>query len=305
MEQQHNTIWENIRSNIQELLTVEGMTQSALGKKFDVSEATINLIARGRKEQISDKMLEKLRVKLNMNNWQLRKTDNFVAIQQLCERTREKSLMTAISAPTGLGKSEGVKYFVRTHATAFYVRALPIHNVRTFLEDLQNSFGCRRGSSIKDMRDVLIRSAGHITKPLLIIDDAHKLKDHNWQVIYDLKESLDGLIGILLVGTENLKKQFERRVARDVTGFRELYRRINYWEPLYPVNAQMVEVICKDYGISDPNALRYIKSTARDYDTLKHMVMNVTEMAERAGEPVTREMLMDIQLGDAHYQMAK
>lgn len=292
---------QQILDAINELLEVDGMTQADLAKKLAVSPATIYQVRRENWEDISDKMLNKLMLGLQLTDWKIRNTQNFSTVNRHCGRTQEKSICMAISAQTGRGKTIALKHYVKSSPNAFYIRGKHVHTMKAFVRAIQKSLGLTEGSGVADMMEVIVNHLAGLKKPLLVIDDSHKLKDSCWHIIYDLYESLDGICGIVLSGTENLKKQFDKKVRNDITGFREMYRRISYWEPLYMPDKRIIDTICKDYGITNPGAINFINHRVTNYGELKDIILNAIEVATREEVDVDRELLAGLEIGDMHF----
>jgi DNA transposition AAA+ family ATPase len=281
-----------------------GMSQNELASKMDISPATIIAIKKSDWEKLSDKMLKKCRDYFGLDKWAIRNTKNLKLITQLCEDAIENQRCLAVAGYTGAGKTTALEYFVKQNSGAFYALAKSYHKPRTFLQAIQKGMGISDGYSIAQIVDQITTKMINTDNCLLIIDDAGKLTSECMRLIQCIYDDTEGKAGIVLAGTEYLKTYIDAQAKANVRGFRELKRRISFWQGMKAISKAELINICKDYNIVDRNAINYIYDNADNYKVLSDMIMNSLKIANRSGEQVSREMLVDLRLGDYEYMRA-
>lgn len=295
-----------LQNFVNEALAKDGMTQRLLSLKMNVSDATVDAIKKSKWESLSVKMIEKCLRHFKLGEWKIRKTENFVAITSLCEEAMEEGRMVAVAGYTGAGKTTALRHFARTQPEAYYVLCTATMSGTAFLQAMQESLmGNRAGGTTPDerIRSIVDYLSNREEAPVLLLDDAGKLGMTPLRYIQIIYDQLDGEAGIVLAGTEQLKYMFDRLVSRKAMGFPELYRRIGYWQPLYPVNPDFVALLCKEYGIEEKGAVQYVASASDNYGTLQHIIENACKFSLRnGGAAITREVLVDLHVGDAGWR---
>lgn len=293
---------EELRTVIVEQLAVPGMSQNQLAKQLSVSASTLIAIKTQDWEKISDKMVSQLRSHFHLDNWGLRKTHNFEVISSLCDDAAENRRFLATAGYTGAGKTTALRYYAKSHATAYYVLATVLHTKRSFLKSIQQAMGLNEGNSFYELMEAITRKLKSAPGSLLIIDDGGKLTQSCMRLLQVIYDETEYSAGIVLAGTEYLKNEIDKQARKDTMGYRELKRRIAYWQPLERPSFKVIAAICKDYGVTDGNALAFVRDNAQDYGTLRDLILNATALATRENIPVTRELLADVHVGDMAYQ---
>lgn len=297
-----------LQQRVEEALKM--MSQAELARRLQAqigygSEATIINIKRGNWDLISAEAMNKLRAFFRLDGWQIRNTHNFVVITKLCDDSRTNKRMMAVAGYTGAGKTTALRKYATDNADTYYVLCTVVHSKRSLLDSIQRSMGIERGAAIGEMMNAIVDKLNAGNNSLLILDDAGKLSHtclRLLQVIYDQTEFS---AGIVLAGTEFLKEEIDRNCRRNVMGFRELKRRIAYWQPLRRPTAAIIAAICKDFNITDPAAVDFIFKNAKDYGTIRNLVLNAGAIATRDNVAVTVELLSDVHVGEMAYETEK
>lgn len=287
-------------------LDVDGQTQRKLAKQIGVSEATIDNVKKARWENVSDTMAAKFRAYFRLQNgWGIRSTFNFAAIKELITDAMTNHRFLAAAGFTGSGKTTAAKWMSNARSNVYYVLANALDTRKTLLSKIQQAMGIDEGSSINAKMASIIRRMQGTTDPVLIIDDGGKLNDSCLRLLQIIYDETEFHAGIVLLGTEHLKKMIDRKAARDTMGFRELKRRIAYWQPLRRPTLAVVQSICKDYAITDNQAVRYIHQRATDYGTLRNIIENAVRVASASDSIITREILSDLHVGESAWEAAR
>lgn len=294
-----------LQQAVNEYLDRGVMSQANLARVLGVSDATVINVKRGEWKNVSNGMMAKFRAYFKLDGWHIRNTHNFQVITKLCEDARQAHRFMAVAGYTGAGKTTALRKYAQDNPETYYVLATILHTRRTFLEAVQRSMGISSGSSTSDMMAAIIEKVNSAENPLLIVDDAGKLK-HSCltllQIIYDHTEHTAGMV---IAGTEYLKEEIDKQSRRNTLGFRELRRRIAYWQPLHRPTKKVIAGICADFSITDGNAIDYIHKNALDYGTIRNLILNAATIAKRNDIAVTRELLVGLHVGDMAYENQK
>lgn len=295
-----NTNQDELQRLVTETLSKEGMTQRLLATKVGVSDATVDAVKKGRWKDVSEQMVGRFQKYFRLHDWKLRRTENFVAITKLCGEAQENGKMYAVSGYTGAGKTVALQHYARTQPEAYYMLSRNTMKAKSFLEAIQRSIGVNKGNNPDERITAIVEHlSSRPSRPLLIIDDAGKLGKAIWPILQIIYDELGGDAGIVLGGTEYLKLFMDRMVSYNVMGFREVYRRIAYWQSMYPINREFTEALCTEYGIADKGAQRYIADNVKDYDTLRNIIENALKFSiDNDNAAITREVLADLHVGD-------
>jgi DNA transposition AAA+ family ATPase len=292
-----------IQTAIEQLLS--HTSQAQVARQIGVSDATIINIRRGNWELISEAMIAKIRAHFRLDGWQVRNTHNFSAITKLCEDAKSNKRMLAVAGYTGAGKTTALRHYAQNNPDTYYMLATVMNTRKTFLESICRAMGINIPFRMSEIIAAIIEKMNSAKAPLLIIDDAGKLSHTCLRLIQVIYDETEYSAGIVLSGTEFLKEEIERASRRNAQGFRELKRRIAYWQPLRRPTASIIGTICKDFGIDDSSAVEYIYRNAKDYGTIRNMILNASQISGRESQPITREMLAGLQVGDMQYETEK
>ncbi len=102
-------------------------------------------------------------------------------------------------------------------------------------------------------------------QPLLIIDDAQKLKDRVLHLVVLLANSLMDKAGIIIMGDDKLRMRIIEGVRLKKTGFNDIYKTIgrrfitlNYLSPAD------VATVCHANGLHDEDVISYIREACNN-----------------------------------------
>lgn len=296
-----NDLKQRLQTEINAALAT-GISQNKLADQIGVSAATLINVRRGEWESLSEQMLMKLRGYFHINDWRIYETANMRAITEMCTDASQERKLVAVAGYTGSGKTTALRAYTRKHANTWYVLGTSISTQRSFLTTILKSMGITDGGNIQDKMSLIIREMNTSKDALLIIDDAGKLTDNILRLIQIIYDETEYNAGMVIAGTEYLHTYITKGAARDKRGFREIKRRITYWQPMAHPTRKEVEFICKDYGMSDTHAIQYCAQNAKDYGTIRNLITVAIAMSCKTGQTIDREMLEDIKVGSHHYQ---
>lgn len=295
-----NDLKQQLQEEIAEALK-SGISQNKLADQIGVSAATLINVRRGEWDNISDQMTMKLRAYFRINDWKIYETTNMKAIMELCDDANVNKKFVAVCGYTGAGKTTALRRYATKNAS-WYVLGTKIMTQKSFLSAVLRSMGINEGQSIQDKMELIIKEMNQSKRSLLIIDDAGKLNDNILRLIQIIYDETEGNAGIVLGGTEYLSDYITRAAINNKCGFRELKRRIAFWQPVFKPTKGEIAHICQDYGILDSKAIVYIQNEFKNFGDIKNIVTNAVEAMQKRGIQITREVLEDLNVGNHFYK---
>lgn len=238
-----------------------------VAKKLGISPATIsaNLLKTSNWSNVSDGMwtdiASTLGVSLVNRGWNLAKTSNLKIMHRTLEDAQREALFMAVSEKAGSGKTASIADFVnRDQQHSVYSLQCEEWSKKTFLITLSRVLGVAAGkyASSETMIDGIVRffkqRAKEVT-PLLILDEADKLKPAAKRFLIPLYNKLEDEIGLVCVGTENLEKEIKTGVRKAEKGYDEIDSRLGRrFVHLIGNTRSDVNAICEVNGITSIDA---------------------------------------------------
>lgn len=273
-------------------------TASAVASFCGVSESTISLMLKNKYVTRGDDAWISVGMKLGWKpeynkaaGWITVETRDLKNIETICIDAKENSLFLPISDNAGMGKSKGLEYVSHKHAGAeVYLLRCREWGAIEFLEKLCSTLGINtsRGLHKKEqLLDYVIdffqqRSIG---KPLLILDEANKLKDAAKRVMIPLYNECEDYLGVVWAGPEDLEKDILRGVRYAKKGFDELYSRFGRkFIKLRGTTFNEVIRICKANGFEDEQKIKMA------FDKHKPARILVTENKQQVSLQVMKDL---------------
>ena len=251
----------------------------------------------GKWQKISDDYWRKVASALNMSTeWQLFGSVSLTTIQNLCKDAQNNHRFLAGYGATGSGKTTALRTYSNQNANVGYVLCDVLMNQNQFLSEILQSFGLStEGTKISKIQKI----ANHLNKvenPLLILDDFGKVSDSIYQLLQLIYDRTEGSAGIVIFGVEYLKDYLDKMRQKNKLGFRELYRRIAYWQLINTISDKEIKFIASQYGIDGKQELHFVKSNVTCFGTLKNLVLNALRAAK--GEKITLEILQSLNISN-------
>ncbi|EKB60955.1 ATP-binding protein [Bergeyella zoohelcum] len=236
--------------------------------KVGVSEATISQMINNNWENIAETMWQKVANQLGINaqRWNIAETLAFQQITKYIRASKERSLFMALSCKAGSGKTATLKTFTEQNKgqSVFFIQARE-WSKRDFLLELCRILGVDTGKGYTSVDKLGMKAIEFLSKrkgknPLLIVDEADKLKASALRWFITLYNELEDEIGVIIAGTENLEKTIKRGVKYNKLGFDEIDSRFGRKFINDIVGARLidVEMICQANGITDKGLIKSI-----------------------------------------------
>jgi len=268
--------------------------------KCDVSPATISLIQNGKLDEVRSGAWQKIATALGWRpeGWQIVDITNTRILHQVFDDAKKASLFMAVSHRAGSGKTASSKSFEATFKTGVYLLQCREWSKREFLLNTCRALGIDPGRGYVSGDEMTMKVIDFFKarvrfRPLLIIDEADKLRPAALRSLIPIYNELEEQLGLVIMGTDNLEKETKRGVRFDKKGFDELDSRFGRnFIHLLGATAADVTAICDANGIPDKKQAADI---FQECEPRQVMVQNrshtIVEDLRRVKRAIQRELL--------------
>lgn len=293
------TALDNIRAQVQEYVLdviASSESQNEAARQLGLSAAHLINFREGNWDKISDKLFRQIAAKAKIDqSWSIAPTTNFIIATSLLNEAKRLSRMFGLVGFTGSGKSHALQLFCRKTPASYYALAHTEMNKRQFLYAIARATGVRLdniGMTNGDMLDAICEKLNGDDKPLLVLDDAGKLPDPILRIVQIIYDRTERRCGIVLAGTEYMQESIEKKARRNKLGFRELKRRVAWWEQMGNLSRKDVASICETNGVTDEGAIGFLSKNVSDFGTLRNLIESAKDRAD--GGEITRPLLAEM-----------
>lgn len=251
-----------ISNRLSEFVQRKG-SQKKASVALDISNATISQILASNWESVSDEMWRKISNSVGggINAWvmvpDMSVTDQLLKFLQ---ESQQLSLVFGITANAGSGKSATISHFTATAENAFAISCNEYMEERDFVLEIFKAMGREPNSSrVYPMTVELLDILKRTPYPVLILDEADKLRNKVLNFFITFYNQLEGICGINLIATSYLEKRIKTGAQSNVKGFREIYSRLGRrFITLPEINYTDVYKVCHANGVSDDKIIQSI-----------------------------------------------
>ncbi|WP_298307176.1 ATP-binding protein [Flavobacterium sp.] len=247
---------------LERMITIKGSANKVAAEMPGVSAATISQMRNHNWELIAEDMWRKVAAYSgsSSNNWNHAETTTAVELNQFFTDGQAHSLVMAITAKAGTGKSHLAKKFESENKNVFLLSCNEYWDKRWFLRELLAKMGKdHAGLTLPEMMYKTTQLLKSLESPLIIMDEADKLADQVLLFFITLYNELENHCGIILMATHFLEKRIRRGVAMEKKGYREIYSRVGLrFIELEPITYVDCEKVCVANAIEDSNTIRSI-----------------------------------------------
>lgn len=253
--------------------------------KADVSTATISQMRNNNWELIKDEMWLKVGKALGYNDseWQIAETINYKKVTKICNDAKNYNLFMIITDKAGIGKSAPLKSYSQSNIDTgvFYIRCREWAK-REFLTELCTMLGIDLGKSYMHIDKLGMKVVEFFRKrsgikPLLIVDEADKLKDSALRWFIHLYNETEDEMSLIIAGTPHLEHRITRGVKLKKLGFDELESRFGRaYINLIGATLDCTRKICAANGITDTQSQKRIFDELKP--VFKEVPINATEV---------------------------
>lgn len=233
-------------------------SQTAVAKKCQVSDATIDQLRKNKYTAKGDDMWLKVGAALswNPNAWNVVvDTLDTQTVLKVLSDAKSKSMFMAISNRAGSGKSTACKMFLRQFPNETFYIECGEWNKRIFLNNLCRCLGVdpRPGFPTQWLLEkVLHFFQTKVNRPLLIIDQANSLQPNVLSFMIELYNACEDKLGLVLSGTPHLQHMIKKGVARNSRFYDEIDSRLGrQYITLSGSTLSDIRKICTANGVLD------------------------------------------------------
>jgi DNA transposition AAA+ family ATPase len=259
---------QEIRDALERFCMRYGSQKKATAALKDISEGTISTILNGRFDKIGDDMWSRLEAQVMpaTADYSLADTSARLNLLGYFRKMKEDSSMMWITGPAGVGKSTAAREFVSKGQNAFMLTCATDMVRSDFMQGLSAAVGLdNTGLNVRETLYAIIRHLVTLERPLLIFDEADKLRDDVLMYFITIYNELEDRCGIVFLSTDSIKRRMEIGVSYNKLGYNELYSRIcRRFVPVKPATRQEVIAICRANGIEDRKAIHDVLAEADD-----------------------------------------
>lgn len=278
-------------------------SQNKVATKCGVSSATISQMMNGNWELIKAEMWQKVAQSLTINvldEWQVVETMNYRMIFSVLNDAKNASLFIPISHKAGSGKTTALTTYANLYIgdNVFFIQAREWAR-REFLLELCKELGIKQDSgysSVDTLGQKVIQFFSQRTnkKPLLIVDEADKLKPSALRWFISLYNELENKMGCVISGTDNLEKTIKQGVRYNKLGFDEVDDRFGRkFIHLVGATKKDFQMICEANGLTDSELINNLFTNELDpvNITVQGQNVKVVESFRRIKRVIKRELL--------------
>ncbi len=242
-----------------------------------VSSATISQMLNNRWELIAEEMWRNVaaQVGYEQTQWKGVQTRDFKLLTALLKDAQKHSDVFAVIGRAGTGKTYCLKQYAGEHRRSYLLCCNEYWNRKYFLSELLRTIGVNPGSlTMAEMTTEAVRRLKTQDRPILILDEADKLKDVVLYFFITLYNHLENRCAIILCATDYLRKRLEFGLKRDKKGYPEVWSRIG-GKPfkLDGLSFSDVVQVCSVNGVQDKKSIKEIyNECGRDLRRVRRLV---------------------------------
>ncbi|MDR1653556.1 MAG: ATP-binding protein [Prevotellaceae bacterium] len=223
----------------------------------NVSAATVNQILNGKWDLISDEMWRNVASQIGYKDekWNAVQTADYNLLTSILCDVKENALVLAITGNAGSGKTFCCKNFTESNKNVYHIVCNDFWNSKNFMSELLSAIGRESsGMNIGEMMNEAVRTLKTQEKPLIILDEADKLKDKVLYLFISLYNLIEDECGIVLIATNHLEKRLRNGVKLNRKGFNEIWSRIGRkCVQLKGVTSADIVAVCEMNGVAERN----------------------------------------------------
>jgi type II secretory pathway predicted ATPase ExeA len=244
---------------------------SKVAAKCGVAVATItnNILNEERWPLVKDGMWVKvskgLGFELKQTGWQVAETSNYIMMQSILNMAQSEAMWLAVSEKAGSGKTTGIKAFAADDDTkSVFVIQCQEWARKRFLLELARVLGLSfpantLNETLSNGVVMALRKRAAEGQPILIIDEADKLKPSAIRWLIHLYNQVEDEVGCVICGTEHLEKEIKKGVRLAWKGYDELDSRLGRrFVHLQGLTDGDVEKVAVANGLTDKEAIKRV-----------------------------------------------
>ena len=234
-----------------------------IARKCGISVSALSLFRSGKYGAREDKLAETIAQALGYreNHWNgVESVTSYRQVEVAFRAAKEEALWMGISSKAGIGKTETLRdlYNRSSDDSVVFVQCSE-WNARRFMTELYEKTVGKTDKylTVEAMKSAVVSYFYSVSSrsPVLLIDEADKLKPASMALLIDLYNRTESFLGALLAGTEVLEDTIKRGAARARRNMDEMDSRLGrQFIHLLGATKKDVRAICAANGIADGEA---------------------------------------------------
>ncbi len=204
----------------------------AVANKCKISEAAISQLRKGSYGADGDDIYNTIALALNyeydVSSWKIAETTNFKIVMEVLQDAKHESMFMGIAHRAGSGKTATSNIYLATNRrNGVFKIDCKEWSGRAFLDTIAREIGAETAKGYTSVNAYIdsiseaFKKMAHL-KPLLILDQANSLKSSALRSIIHLFNECEDILGLVILGTDNLETEIKRGVRLNKTGYDEL-----------------------------------------------------------------------------------
>lgn len=248
-----------------------GSQNKAANTLKNVSAATITQVLGGNWENIGEGMWNRIAKQIGANDSWVYCTGTHTNMRFgfYYGDAQHHAKVHAIIERAGGGKSSSAKKYCEENANAWFIKCAEYMNKKTFLSNILQAMGKDASGNAAEMMGSIIEHINELDEPLIIFDEMDKLSDPVFRLFITFYNELEDNCGIVMLGTDHLRKRIEKGIRLNKTGYQEFFSRIGrrfvYINLTEAEKAEDAAAIIKANGIDNSIDVTHIVNSS-DFD---------------------------------------
>lgn len=234
-----------------------------ISRKCGISVTALSLFRSGKYGAREDRLAETIAQALGYRESHWTVVEDVTSYRQVLavfRAAKEEALWMGISSRAGIGKTEALRdLYNRSEDDSVVFVQCSEWNSRRFMTELYEKTVGKTDKylTVEQMKTAVIGHFYSISSknPVLLIDEADKLKPASMAILIDLYNRTESFLGALLAGTEVLEETVKRGAARARKNMDEMDSRLGrQFIHLLGATKKDVRAICAANGVEDEEA---------------------------------------------------
>ena len=238
-------------------------TQARAAENLEgISTSTISQVRNNHWELLSDRLWYHIarQVGFFTGEWQAADTTSYLLLRILFSDAQHYGMTYGIAIGKGLGKTFTAARYAQENSNTYYIESNEQMNRKSFMTLLMKEANMSYKGAVPEMMQYFADNIEQKEEPLLIIDDAHKLKDRVLHLLVLLSNSLAGKAGIIMMGDDTLRTRIIDGVRLKKVGYDEIYKSIGRrFITLNSPGPRDVELVCNANGLYHEDVVAAVK----------------------------------------------
>jgi len=195
--------------------------------------------------------------------WKKADTGCYLLLRILFGDAQRYNMAYGVAIQTGLGKTFAATTYAKENPNACYIACNEKMNRKSFLETILSKLGQEPTGTAAVLTEQLVATVEEQDEPLIILDDAHLLKDRVLHFVIQLYKRLINHCGITILGNDTLRTRIIEGARLCKEHHNEIYNTIGRrFVTLGQSGPKDIELVCRANGINNEASIYEIKSAS-------------------------------------------